>query len=121
MGAIDNIDVVASFASGMSSFHGTAASLHQKVRQKDAGEQRNITTEFSNNKNSKKLHEHYTDLPAAYLPLKIKMTETTKIPVKISNANDMKDDKEWLIFVINEGTGNAQKDSWAAFQLFKML
>ena len=49
------------------------------------------------------------------------MTETTKIPVKISNANDMKDDKEWLIFVINEGTGNAQKDSWAAFQLFKML
>ena len=121
MGAIDNIDVVASFATAMSSFHGTAASLYQKVLQKDAGEQRNIKTEFSNNKNLKKLQDYYTDAPAAYLPPKIKMTETTKIPVKTSNANDMKDDKEWLIFVRNEGIGNAQKDSWAAFQFFIML
>ena len=121
MGAIDNIDVVASFATGMSSFHGTAASLHQKVPLKDAGEQRNITTEFSNNKNLMKLQGYYTDVPAAYLPPKIKMTETTKISVKTSNANGMKDDKEWLIFARNEGTGNAQKDSWAAFQLFMML
>ena len=121
MGAIDNIDVVASFATGISSFHGTAASLHQKEPQKDSGEQRNITTEVSNNKNLKKLQDYYTNVPAAFLPTKIKMTETTKIPVKTSNANDMKDDKECLIFVRNEGTGNAQKDSWAAFQLFMML
>ena len=49
------------------------------------------------------------------------MTETTKRPVKTLNANDMEDDKKWLIFVRTESTGNAQKDSWAAFQLFMML
>ena len=105
----------------MSSFHGLALSLHQKAPQNDAGEQRNITAEFSNNENLKKLQDYYTDLPAAQLPLKIKMTETTKRLVKTLNENDMKDDKEWLIFVRTESTGNAQKDSWAAFQLFMML
>ena len=50
VGAIDNIDVDTSSATAVSSFHGTAASYHQKVPQKDAGEKRNITTEFPNNK-----------------------------------------------------------------------
>ena len=101
VGAIDYIDVDTSSATAMSSFHGTAASLHQKVPQKDAGEKRNITTEFSNNKLNK-LPDYYTDIPAAYLPPKIKMTETTKIPVKTSNANGMEDDKVWLTFFRNE-------------------
>ena len=65
MGAIDNIDVEASSGTGMSSFHGLALSLHQKAPQNDAGEQRYITAEFSNNENLKKLHDTYTDLPAA--------------------------------------------------------
>ena len=48
--AIDNIDIATSFAIAMSPFNGTAALLHQKLLQEDAGEQRNITTKFSNNK-----------------------------------------------------------------------
>ena len=55
MGAIDIIDADTSSATAMSSFHGTVASLEQKVSQKDTGEKRNITTEFSNNKKLKKL------------------------------------------------------------------
>ena len=93
-GAIDNIDFDTSSGTAMSSFHGTAASLHQKVPQKDAGEKRNITIKFSNNKKLKKLPDYYTDIPAANLLPKIKMTETIKIPVKTSNANGMEDDKE---------------------------
>ena len=101
----------------MSSFHGTVTFLHQKVRQKDAGEKRNITTEFSNNKKLKKLPDYYTDVSAAYLLPKIKMTETTKIRVKSSNANKMEDDKKWLTFVRNEALNaqNAKNVSWAVF------
>ena len=101
IGAIGNTDVDTSFATAMSSFHGAVATLHQKVPLKGAGEKRNITTEFSNNKLNK-LPDYYTDIPAAYLPPKIKMTETTKIPVKTSNANAMEDDKVWLTFFRNE-------------------
>ena len=45
------------------------------------------------------------------------MTETTKIPVKTSNANEMEGNKEWLTFVRNEALNaqNAQNVSWAAF------
>ena len=68
MRAIDNINVDAFSAAAMSSSHGTAASLHQKVRQKDAGVQTNIKTKFSNNKKLKKLPDSYTDVLAAYLP-----------------------------------------------------
>ena len=45
----------------MLSSHWTAASFHQKVPQKDASEQRNITTEFLNNEKLKKLQYPYTD------------------------------------------------------------
>ena len=38
VGAIDNIDLVASSATGMPLFHGTAACLYQKVPHKEAGE-----------------------------------------------------------------------------------
>ena len=55
MEAIDNINVDTSPVTAMSLFHGTAASFHQKVSRKDAGEQRNMTTNFSNNKKLKKL------------------------------------------------------------------
>ena len=119
MGAIDNTDVDTSSATAMSSFHGTVASLLQKVPQKDAGEKRNITTEFTNNKKLKKLPNYYTDIPAAYLPPKIKMTEATKILVKTSSANEMEDDKEWLTFVRNESLNvqNAKNVSWAALHV----
>ena len=43
------------------------------------------------------------------------MAEITKIPVKTSNANGMEDDKEWLTFVRNERTENAQNVSREAF------
>ena len=65
VGAINNIGVDTSSNTAMSSFHGTAASLDQKVSQKNAGKQRNIATEFSNNKKLKKLPDYYTDVPAA--------------------------------------------------------
>ena len=78
VGAIENIHVNTSFATAMSSFHGTAASLNQKVPQKYAGEQRNITTEFTNNKMLKTLPDYYTDLPAAYLPPKIEIAKARK-------------------------------------------
>ena len=64
VGAIDSIDVYTSSATEMSLFHGTAASLHQNVPKKEAGEQRNIKTEFSNNKKLK-FSDYYTDVPAA--------------------------------------------------------
>ena len=68
MREIDNINVDAFSATAMSSSHGTAASLHQKVPQKDAGVQTNIKTKFSNNKKLKKLPDSYTDVLATYLP-----------------------------------------------------
>ena len=117
MGAIDNIDVDTSSATAMSTFHGTAASLHQKIPQKDAIEQRNVTTEFSTNKKLKKFPDYYIDVPAAYLPSKIKMAETTQIAAKTSkeNGNGIEDDKERLTFDRNVCTENAQNVSWAAF------
>ena len=45
----------------MSSFRWTYASFRQKVPQKDASEQRNITTEFLNSEKLKKLEYPYTD------------------------------------------------------------
>ena len=54
------------------------------------------------------------DVPAASLPPKIKMPETTKIPVKPSKANGMKD-KKWLTFIRIESNENAQNVSWASF------
>ena len=68
MREIDNINVDAFSATAMSSSHGIAASLHQKVPQKEAGVQTNIKTKFSNNKKLKKLPDSYTDVLAAYLP-----------------------------------------------------
>ena len=66
----------------MSSFHGTVASLHQQVPQKDAGKQRNITTEFSNNKKLKNLPDIYSDVPAAYLPSKKNWQKQQKYQLK---------------------------------------
>lgn len=68
MREIDNINVDAFSATAMSSSHRTAASLHQKVPQKDARVQTNIKTKFSNNKKLKKLLDSYNDVLAAYLP-----------------------------------------------------
>ena len=68
MREIDNINVDAFSATAMSSSHGIAASLHQKVPQKEAGVQANMKTKFSNNKKLKKLPDSYTDVLAAYLP-----------------------------------------------------
>ena len=117
MGAIGNIDVDTSSATAMSTFHGTAASLHQKIPQKDAIEQRNVTTEFSTNKKLKKFPDYYIDIPAAYLPSKIKMAETTQIAAKASkeNGNGIENDKQRLTFDRNVCTENAQNVSWAAF------
>ena len=66
---------------------------YAKSNAKNVGKQRN-TTEFSNKKRLKKLPDHYTDILEAYLPLKITMQERSKIPVKISKANGMKDNEK---------------------------
>ena len=42
------------------------------------------------------------------------MPETTKIPVKPSKANGMKD-KKWITFIRIESNENAQNVSWASF------
>ena len=67
---------------------------YAKSNAKNVGKQRNNTTEFSNKKRLKKLPDHYTDVLAAYLPPKITMPERSKLPVKISKANGMKDNEK---------------------------
>ena len=60
----------------MSSFHWTSALFRQKVPQKDASEQRNITTKFPNSEKLKKLEYPYTDGSQHLLQFKaLKCTE----------------------------------------------
>ena len=119
VGAIGNIDVDTSCATKLPSFHGTAGWVHSKLLQKDACEQRNIRGQFSSNEKLNKLPDHYNVITGAYIPFKITILEKTKTPVKISKANRMEDDKEWLTFVRIESTENAQNVSLAVILLIQ--
>jgi len=66
IGAIDNIDVNPSSSTAMSSFHGTAASLHQKVATNANQIEELEKLTLSTDKFLKQLPDEYTEIPPLF-------------------------------------------------------
>ena len=70
--AVDNIDVNPTSSQAMSSLHGTAASLHQKVCDEIQG-RRDVETLLSAEEVLKNLPMDYTEIKPAHLPASVSL------------------------------------------------
>ena len=77
IGAVDNIDIVPSSTTAMSSFHGTAASIHQKVNFEEEETTQDLAP-LPHGKFIKKLPSSYTEIEPAYLPSTVNPTSNAK-------------------------------------------
>ena len=115
IGAIDNIDVNPSSATAMSSFHGTAASLHQKAALTDTVLQDNLP-ELSSSKVLKDLPSEYTDIPPFYLPSSLPPFKSLgQLKVTDTDSNNFSAEHEWLDHVKTSLKNQASPKSWAAY------
>ena len=77
IGAVDNIDIDPSSTTAMSAFHGTAASLHQKVIFEEEETTHDLAP-LPDGKFLKKLPSSYTDIEPVYLPSTVNPTCNVK-------------------------------------------
>ena len=122
IGAVDNIDIDPSSTTAMSSFHGTAASLHQKVIFEEEETTHDLAP-LPDGKFLKKLPSSYTEIEPAYLPSTVNPTcdvKADQIPEIKANTNI--EDIEWLEMVrlvVKDESEERENISWAAHNASK--
>ena len=97
IGAIDNIDVNPSSSTAMSSFHGTAASLHQNVTNANHGEMEKLT--LSTDKFLKQLPDEYTELAPLYVSSSTPSPDFPENPAQEIKSDIFQKESDWMEIV----------------------
>ena len=115
IGAIDNIDVNPSSSTAMSSFHGTAASLHQKVatnaNQIEGLEKLTLSTD----KFLKQLPDEYTEIPPFYVSSSAPSPDFPENPAQEIISGIFQEESDWMKSVRDSSNENKSALSWAAY------
>ena len=115
--AIDNLDINTTSATATSSFHGTAASLNQHVRNEQTGQERTLPKFLETDGKLKQLPQFYDDIKPLYLPDNVPIVSGANLTTNSEESDNLsaqfEKEKMWLDHVAQSKDKSAI--SWAAY------